>query len=272
VILIRAAAFLILGAACVLAGLNRFTGVFRPKPSERRIARELDFSDPSWAERLAELYVPSCEKDFSLYAAFSYAGEKKSLTLVYSTRAGVEAIRTHYIKVLDNSAESGKNDEASLGVRGTAKGRDVRVMNYFSEVANLVRVDLQMDGEYAELIRQKIIRSFPQSAIDAAPEIAALASGQSRDGYVLYDNNLFSMGHADTPIFSRAYPYGGAGTELKERINALARRFTDPANARIGDGMAEIKHGGYLYMIRPLESGGETLVAVMVQRIPDTSV
>lgn len=264
-----AAAFLIVGSALILAGLYRFTGLFTPKPTERRILRNLDFSDPTWAERWAELYVPSCEKDFSLYTAFSYAGEKKSLTLVYSTRAGVEAIRDHYIQTLENPAETGKNDAASLGVRGTVKGRDVMVKNYFSEVANLVRVDLEMDGEYPELIRRRIIASFPQDAIDAVPEIAALASGPSTDGYVLYDKNLFTMeSYANVPIFSRAYRYGGTGEELKRGIEALAGRFTDPANARIGGGTAEIKHGGYLYMIRPLSSGGETMVALMVQGIP----
>jgi hypothetical protein len=262
-------AALIVGASVLAAGLYRFTGIFAVKPTESRIARNLDLADPLWVEQLAELNVPSYKKDFSIYTAFSYTGADCSVTLVYATRAELDDIRSYYLELLDDAREQGRNTVGRLEVGGTVKGRRVEVENYFSEVTNLVRVDIEMDGEYAEQIRQTIIASFPQPAIDAAPEIAAFAAGQSRDGYVLYSSNAFALdSYADVPAFSRAYAYEGTEAELRTRIDTLAGRFSDPANALIGGGTAEIKYGGYLYQIKPVVSGGETLVAIVVQSIP----
>jgi hypothetical protein len=262
------AAFIV-GASVLAAGLYRFTNIFDVKPTEPRIARNLDLADPRWVEQLAELNIAPYKKDFSIYTAFSYTGSACSVTQVYATRAELDAIRAYYLGTLDDAREQGRNTVGRLGVGGTVKGRKVDVENYFSEVTNLVRVDIEMNGEYAERIRQKIIASFPQPAIDAAPEIAALAAGQSRDGYVLYSSNAFALdSYADVPVFSRAYSYEGTEAELRARIDTLAGRFTDPANAIIGGGTAEIKYGGYLYQIKPVVSGGETLVAIVVQSIP----
>jgi hypothetical protein len=262
-------AALIVAAAVLVAGLYRFTGIFEVKPTEPRIARNLDLADSLWVEQLAELNVPPYKKDFSIYTAFSYADAECSVTQVYATRAELDVIRSYYLEVLDNAREQGRNTVGRLEVGGTVKGRKVKVENYFSEVTNLVRVDIEMNGEYAEQIRQKIIAAFPQPAIDAAPEIAVFAAGQSRDGYVLYSSNAFALdSYANVPVFSRAYTYHGTEAELKARINTLAGRFSDPANALIGGGTAEIKYGGYLYQIKPLVSEGETLVTVAVQTIP----
>jgi hypothetical protein len=262
-------AALIVGASVLAAGLYRFTDVFVVKPTESRIARNLDLAGSNWVEDLAELNVPSYKKDFNIYTAFSYSGAECSVTQVYATRADLGDIRAYYLEALDSAREQGQNTAGRLGVGGTAKGRRVDVENYFSEVTNLVRVDIEMDGVYAEQIRQTIIASFPQPAIDAAPEIAALAAGQTRDGYVLYSSDTFALdSYADVPAFSRAYAYEGSEEELRARIDTLAGSFTDSANALIGGGTAEIKYGGYLYQIKPLVSGGETLVAIVVQAIP----
>jgi hypothetical protein len=266
-------AALIVIASVLAAGLYRFTGIFAVKPTEPRIARNLDLADPHWVEQLAELNIPSYKKDFSIYTAFSYTGAECSVTQVYATRAELDAIRSYYLDVLDNAREQGRNTVGRLGVGGTVKGRRVDVENYFSEVTNLVRVDIEMNGEYAEQIRQKIIASFPQPAIEATPEIAAFTAGQSKNGYVLYSSNAFALdSYANVPVFSRAYTYNGTEAELKARIDTLAGRFTDPANALIGGGTAEIKYGGYLYQIKPVVSEGETLVAVTVQTIPAKDV
>ena len=259
----------IAGVSVLAAGLYRFTNIFEVKPTEPHIARNLDFADPCWVEQLAELNVASYKKDFSIYTAFFYTDSECSITQVYATRTELDAIRAYYLEALDNAREQGRNTVGRLGVSGTVKGRKVDVENYFSEVTNLVRVDIEMNGEYAEQIRQKIIASFPQPAIDAAPEIAALAAGKSRDGYVLYSSNAFALdSYADVPVFSRAYAYEGTEAELRARIDTLAGRFTDPANAIIGGGTAEIKYRGYLYKIKPVVSEGETLVAIVVQSIP----
>jgi hypothetical protein len=269
-VLTVAAAILMLGISVAVVCLNRFE-VFTPKPTVKGIVRELDFNDSTWVERLVELAVPSYKKDFTVYGVFGYLGEETTATLVYATRAGLDDIRTFYLDVLDDSAEEGQNNTGRMGVRGTMKGREVRVYNYFSEVSNLVRIDLEMAGEYAGHIRERIIAAFPQSAIDSAPAIASLAAGLSVDGYVLYDSNTFALDrYANIPIFSRAYRYNGTPEELRERINALAEVYTEPGKRIIGNGAAEIKQGDYLYQIKPVISGGETMVALMVQRIPQS--
>jgi hypothetical protein len=65
-----AAAVCIVAAAALTAGLYRFTGLFRPVLTEKRIARNLDFADPRWPEQLVEISIPSFQKDFAVYSAF----------------------------------------------------------------------------------------------------------------------------------------------------------------------------------------------------------
>jgi hypothetical protein len=261
-------AVLVLGIAVTMVCLDRFE-VLPPKPTEKSITRKLDLGDPSWVDRLVELSVPSYKKDFTVYGIFRYLGEETTVSLVYATQAALGDIRAFYLEALDDSLEEGQNHAGSIGVRGRAKGRSVQVYNYFSEVSNLIRVDMEMTGVYASRIRERIITSFPQQAIDSQPAIASLAKGPSVDGYVLYDGNTFSLdSYANAPIFSRAYRYGGTEEESREAINALAVVYTDPMTSRIGKGVAEIKQGDYLYQIKPALAGGETIIAIMVQRIP----
>jgi hypothetical protein len=128
---------------------------------------------------------------------------------------------------------------------------------------------MEMTGEYAAMIRRKVIDSFPVDALAAAPDIGAFASGESSEGYVMYDYNSFAEDiYPNVPLFSRAYSFAGTMEELKEKINTLGERYTDPARASISGGIAEIQHGDWLYQIKPLENGGPAKVALIVQRIP----
>ncbi|MDR1308194.1 MAG: hypothetical protein LBK74_11550 [Treponema sp.] len=193
-------------------------------------------------------------------------GSKK----VYATMAAVDDIRLHYLGLLENSLLPDNNGVGVLELSGVVKGRKVRVVNYFSEVSNLIQVDIEMTGEYADTIRRKVIDSFPEEAIAAAPPIAAFASGGAAEGYVMYDYNTFASDvYANAPLFSRAYPFAGTAEELREKINALKDHYTDPANASIGGGIAEIKSGAYLYQVKPVENGAGTRVALVVQTIPE---
>ncbi|MDR2662796.1 MAG: hypothetical protein LBC31_07355 [Treponema sp.] len=264
------AAVLIVAAAVVITCLNRFTGVFVSGPTEKKIAKNLDLKDPLWVESLAELILPPCEKDFSIYGAFSYAGERSGVTQVYATMAAVDDIRLHYLGLLENPLAPDTNDVGVLELSGLVKGRRVRVVNYFSEVSNLIQVDIEMTGEYADTIRRKVIDSFPEEAVAAAPPIGAFASGATTEGYVMYDyNTLASDVYANVPLFSRAYAFAGTPGELREKINALKDHYGDPANASISDGIAEIKSGPYLYQVKPVENGPGTKVALVVQTIPE---
>jgi hypothetical protein len=244
------AAAAIVAAAVVIVCLYRFTSVFVSSPSEKRIARNLDFNDSHWVEELVELNLPSYQKDFSIYSAFSYEGEHCNLTLVYATREKLDDIRSHYRALLENPQAPGRNDAGVLNLTGTIQGRDVTIGNYFSEVTNLIQVNMEMTGVYALLIREKIISAFPEDALAAVPEIAAFAAGESIEGYVMYDyNDYASDTYANVPLFSRAYVFNGSHEELGEKINSLGQRYSDPATASIGGGVAEIQHGGYLYQI-----------------------
>lgn len=239
------------------------------RPSEKRIVRKLDLNDSGWPEELVELALPSCQKDFAVYSAFSYAGERCNLTLVYATRAKLDEIRSHYQIVLESPIASGRNDEGVLNLQGLIGDRAVEITNYFSEVANLIQVNIEMTGEYAGVIRRKIIGAFPEEAL-AAPGIGGFVSGESGEGYVMYDFNPYAADvYAGAPLFSRAYSFGGPVEELKGKINALGERYADPASAGINGGIAVIKYGGYLYQIKPLEDGGEIKVALIVQAIPE---
>jgi hypothetical protein len=265
----------IVAAALVVVALYRSGLVSVPdfigRPSEKRIARNLDFSDFRWPEELVELNLPSFQKDFAVYSAFSYSGEYSNLTLVYATRAKLDDIRAHYQRLLENPSVEGRNDEGILNLKGLVRGRIVTVTNYFSEISNLIQVNMEMTGEYAALIRQKVIDSFPEDALAAAPEIAAFASGESSEGYVMYDSNSFAEDiYPNIPLFSRAYAFAGTTEELREKINALGERYTDPARARISEGIAEIQHGPWLYQVKPLESGGQAKVVLVVQDIPES--
>ncbi|MDR1575953.1 MAG: hypothetical protein LBS37_08110 [Treponema sp.] len=256
------------GFAAPWAGKS-FAFTFPGKPSEKRIARNLDLADSRWPEALVELDIPSCQKDFAVYSAFSYAGERCSLTLVYATRAKLDDIRSHYQEILESPSASGRNDAGVLNLKGFVRERAVEITNYFSEVTNLIQVNVEMTGEYAGLIRQKIIGAFPEEAL-AAPGIGGFASGESGEGYVMYDFNPYAPDvYAGAPLYSRAYSFGGTAEALKEKISALAEQYTDPKSAEISGGSAVIKHGGYLYQIKPLENEGEVKTALVVQAIPD---
>jgi hypothetical protein len=268
-VLTLAAAVCIIAAALAVVCLYRFTGLFTPKPTEKNIARNLNFDDPRWVDSLMEISLPSCEKDVTMYGAFSYSGEDTTLTQAYATRAKLDAVRSHYAGLLENPSIPGNNSEGVLELQGTLKGRTVKVVNYFSEVSNLIHVEMEMTGVYAGMIRAKIIDSFPKEALEAAPEIAFFAAGESSEGYVMYDFNTFvSDIYALAPVFSRAYAFNGTAEELKEKINSLGERYNDPSNAIIGEGIAEIKSGAYLYQVKPVEGRGGAKVALVVQTIP----
>ena len=268
-ILTVAAAFVIVAAAVVVVCLNRFAGFFVFKPTEKKIARNLDFNDPLWVDTLIELSLPPPQKDFSIYSAFFYSNEVNIVTQVYATMAKLDDIRSHYRGLLENPLLPETNDVGVLELSGELKGRKVTVKNYFSEVSNLIQVEMEMTGEHADMIRRKVRDSFPMEALTAVPEIAAFASGESTEGYVMYNNDIFATDvYANVPLFSRAYFFNGAIEELKERIDALAERFN--TSAVISGGIAEIKHSAWLYQVKALENNSGVKVALIIQAIPNT--
>jgi hypothetical protein len=267
-ILTFVAAFGIVAGAVVLVCLYRFTGLFVNKPTEESIARNLDFSDPRWVDTLLELSLVPFQKDFSVYSAFSYTNGKNTLTQIYATRAKLDDIRSHYKELLNNSRLSEKNSEGVLELSGEIKERKVLIMNYFSEVSNLIQVEMEMSGEYAGMIRRKLTEAFPAKALAAVPEIAAFASGESNEGYVMYNHDTFARDvYPGIPLFSRAYSFSGSMEELEEKVKTLGQQFK---NSAVTDkGIAKIKHGTWLYQINALESSAGVKVVLIIQAIPE---
>jgi len=214
-----------------------------------------------------EVLLPSCKKDFSIYAAFSNSGGINTVTQVYATRAGLDDIRFHYKGLLENFYLPEKNGAGVLEITGNLKDRKVKVVNFFSEVSNLIQVEMEMAGEYADLIWRKVTDAFPSQALAAVPEIAAFAYGKSTEGYVMYNYDAYASDvYANVPIFSRAYSFGGTLEELEEKINALGERFND--SAVISEGIAEIKHGSWLYQVKAFENNSDVKAALIIQAMP----
>jgi hypothetical protein len=227
ILTIVASVGIVLGATAIVV-LYRFTNLLAPKTTEKRIAENLDLNDSEWTDRLMELSLPSFKKDFPLYEAFSNLYEKKIVTQVYATRADLNDIRSHYKELLENPRLSERNDVAVLEIEGKINDRKIMVMNYFSEVSNIIHVEMEISGEYADLIGLKIAGAFPSNALAEVPEIAAFATGESAEGYVMYNFDTYASDvYANVPLFSRAYSFNGTITELKEKINSLGERYTN---------------------------------------------
>ena len=264
------AAIGIVAAAVVFVCLYRFTFLFNVKPTEKKIARNLDLRDSQWLDTLMEISLPSYKKDFSLYSAFSNSNGKNTVTQVYATRAELEDVRKHYLGLLDNSHLPEKNDVGVLEISGLLKDRKVKVINYFSEVSNIIQIEMEISGEYADVIWRKILDAFPSEALDAAPEIALFAAGESTEAYVMYNHDTYATDvYANIPLFSRAYAFAGTINELEEKINALGECFTN--QAVISEGIAEIRHDAWLYQVKALENFSGVKVALIIQEIPGSS-
>ena len=257
----------IVAAAVVVVCLYRFTGFFTFKTTEKTIADNLDFNDSRWIENLIEITLPSYKKDFSIYSAFSAVNGKYYATQVYVTRARLDETRIYYREKLDNPRLPETNDVAVLEISGTINGRNISVINYFSEASNLIQVEMEMSGKNTGLIWRKIIDAFPLQALAEAPEIAAFAEGESTEGYVMYNNDEYATDvYANIPIFSRAYSYNGTMEELKNKINLLKDYYKD--NAVFEECAAAIQHNTWLYQIKALEGFSGIKAALVIQKIP----
>ena len=258
------AAIGIVTAAAAIVCLYRFTGVFTPKITEKRVAQKMDIREPKWVEKLIEDTVPSFKKDFPIYSAFSVSGGRYFVTHVYATRAGLEDVRAHYKGVLENPRAAEKNDVAVLGLDGEAAGRKVSIQNFFSEVSNLIQVEMEISGGYADQIWRKVNDAFPERALAAAPEIAAFAGGESTEGYIMWNFDDYADDfYASLPIYSRAYPFNGTREELEQKINALGESFANMAAA--GRGMAKISDANWLYQVNALENKTGVKVVLIIQ-------
>jgi hypothetical protein len=265
--IVIAVSCVIVAAAAVFVCLYRFTDLFAVKPTEKSIARNLDFNDPQWIDTLMELSLPSYNKDFSVHCAFSSSGATRMLTQIYASRADLGDIRSHYAALLELPVLPETNSVGVLEVSGVRNGRNVKVVNYFSEVSSLIRVDMEMSGEYADMIWQKVNAAFPSQALEDVPEIAAFAAGESTIGYVMYNYNAYATDvYADIPLFSRAYPFNGTREELEQKIAALGERYGGESVTEKGS--VGIRRDDWLYQVKALGSFSGVKAALIIQAVP----
>jgi hypothetical protein len=113
------------------------------------------------------------------------------------------------------------------------------------------------------------IRFHYREVLAMVPGLSAFASRGSIEGYVMYSSSAFALdAYANVPLFSRVYSFGCTLEELKERISSLREKLNNSA-VIINEGIAEIKHGVWLYQVNPLESVSSVKVVLVIQAIPN---
>lgn len=262
-----AASCVIVAAALLFVCLYRFTDLFAFKPTEKSIARDLDCNDSQWPDTLMEVTLPSFKKDFPVYCVFSDSNGTHTLTQVYASRADLGDIRSHYSNLLEDPVLPETNSVGVLELSGIRNGRKVKVVNYFSEVSNLIRVDIEMSGEHADAMWRKVTDAFPSRALEEVPGIADFAVGESTEGYVMYNYNEYAADmYANVPLFSRAYAFSGTRAELEARINTLGEQYNGVVVR--GEGSVELRHEDWIYEVRALESFSGVKAALIIQAVP----
>ncbi len=258
----------ILAVAIVLV----FTQLILPKLTENTeggVVRSVSMEDDTWPLRLIETGLPLYENDFLMSSAYKYGPDGGVATVMYSTQAEIPAIRGHYMKTVDKARETGENSDSSLSLTGEANGHGVTIKNYYSDVANIVSVDMDHNSPNADKIREKIMAGFPEDAVAAEENIAKFTGGPADSGYVLYNFDPYATdSYTGAPIFSRAYGYDGPIEDLKGGIAALKDVYPEGNEAVFEENRALIKNGGYLYTLSAMENDGGVFTVLTVQQMP----
>ena len=240
-----------------------------PGDLEKATVKRLDFAESEWIERIMTDNVPLYEKDFLINAAYVYSESEGKLVLTYATKAEMDDLRAHFKANLTGYTEQNTNDQGNLALSGFVDKRKVSVRNYFSEVTNIIEITLMFDGENEQLLRQKVAQNFPEDALASAPLLSEFLTGETTSGYVLYDYDEYSdRFYAGSPIFSRSYSSISTLSDLALRIDGLAKHYSDPSTAIIGDGEALIKTDDYLFSISAIEVKGQVKTVLTVQHKP----
>jgi len=236
--------------------------------SERSIVRNLSFDDSEWPIKLIEQNVQVFGLDFPIYCAYMYDEQSATLSLYYSTQNHIPEIREHYEAVLENVVETGTNDVGNVSIEGSANGRKVKVQNYYSDVANLISIEMEYVGEYSQTIRDKLMEEYPAEQIMSS-SISQFAQTESKSGYVMYSfDSLASDRYARIPVFSRQFISNKTIDSINMDIEALYERHASEIEIAIYENRVTLKENGFLFTIVSMETDGEVFVVITAQRIP----
>ncbi len=199
-----------------------------PKYSPRTpdtILKKIDFSNSAWIGEYVDKSVGLFGNDFFLSTAFSYTPDSNKMVVTYASKKSVDEARNYYLS-LPGAKESGRNDEGTMNITADVNGQNVKVNNYFSSVARVFELDLNLSKTNAEKIKSQLVKAFPVDVLTNIPEIQDIVSGKAYGGYVRYQfDNLDEYTYANIPIFSRAYVYDGTKEDFAQIITAMNEAY-----------------------------------------------
>lgn len=155
-----------------------------------------------------------------------------------------------------------------MNITADVNGQNVKVNNYFSAVARVFELDLDLSETDAEKVISQLDKAFPVEVLTNIPEIQDIVSGKAYGGYVRYQyDNLDEYTFANIPIFSRAYIYDGTKENFAQTINALNEAY--PMNKY------DETQGTYYYQINGyivtlsnfVTNSNENVVSVGIQKM-----
>jgi hypothetical protein len=190
-----------------------------------KIVERIDFSNSAWIEQYVEKSVGIFGKDFFQSTAFSYNQRSNKIAVVYASQKSVAEARNFYL-TLPGAKQIGRNDETSLDITAEKDGQTLRAYNYFSPLARVFKLDLDLSEKNAEKVINQLEKTFPADQMAKIPEIKGLLSGKFYGGYVRYQyDNLDEFAYPNIPIFSRAYVYDGTEEDFIKIIKALNKAY-----------------------------------------------
>jgi hypothetical protein len=239
---------------------------YLPK-SPDAILKKIDFSNSDWIGQYVDKSIGLFGNDFYLGTAFSYTPDSNKMVVTYASQKSVDEARNYYLS-LPGAKESGRNDEGTMNVTAEVNGQNVKINNYFSSVARVFELDLDLTDTNAEKVISQLEKAFPVDVLTNIPEIQDIVSGEAYGGYVRYQfDNLDEYTYANIPIFSRAYLYNGTQEDFAQIIDAMNEAY--PMNKY------DETQGTYYYQINEyivaltnfVTDSNENVVSVGIQKM-----
>jgi hypothetical protein len=190
-----------------------------------KILNKINFSNPTWIEQYVDKIVGIYGKDFYQSTAFSYTPTSSKMVVTYASQKIVQEARDYYL-TLPQAKQSGRNDETSLNVSAEIDDQPLEVYNYFSPIARVIELKLDLNQTNADKVIQQLEKAFPEDELINIPEIEDILKGEFFGGYVRYQyDNLDSYTYPNIPIFSRAYIYDGTEDDFNKIINTMNEKY-----------------------------------------------
>ena len=234
-----------------------------------QILSSLDFNNSTWIKEMAHNRIQPTEKTIDINSSFVYSKDTAYITYAYASSSSVEDAKKYYLEQIPGSVDNEAGEAMRMNVTGEKNGEMYDITNYEADMFNAFDVKITIDEDKASRIKEKLIKEFPQQAMDSVSEFAGILSSEKLGGYVMYnDDELSNYSYAGYPIYSAAYRYSGSKEELSEVQKALEANYTDSILFEDADAVY-IKHQGYLISLTITESDLNYLAVITVQKIPD---